>query len=1207
MEKKINGGLLVVFLGLVILVLAGIATPFVNAQTTGAGSGYTETIVHAFTETNGDGGAVDGGLVTDGSGNFYGTTNLGGSLGYGTVYRVTAGKTGTSYDVLFSFGSSIKSNPYGGLVLDSAGNLFGTGGGLIFELTPADQGTPIFGFESQLNGPDSQNPASDLAIDGAGNLYGASDYLNNDNGTVFMLSPEPAGGCPSNTNSGNGYCETVLYSFTGTNEDGNTPNGGLVLDAAGNVYGTTRIGGTSAACSGGCGTVFKLSPEPQAGCASGSNVGDGYCETVLYSFMGEASLDGTAPNGDLALDSAGNIYGTAGGGTGSGGNDGIVFKLSPQPAGGCPIGSHGGNGYCETALHNFEGPPSDGASPNPGLILDSAGNLYGTTESGGTTASGGTAYGTVFKVDPAGTESVLYGFMAGSTDGFGGTQGRLALDSAGDIYGTTYGGGEFGYGIVYKLVPLPATTTDLDLSPSSVTVGSSGPVVMSATASPVSGSGTPTGSITFFNGTTQIVNSTLTSGSTTYDYNPSSLAVGTYTITATYNGDSSFAGSTSPAQMLTVTPASNFTLSASPSSVSVAQGGSGTSIITVTDVGAFTGAVSLAPTGLPSGVTAAFTTGSASGTQVLTLTASTSAAVTSNAVTVTITGTSGSLSATTTVELSITAEPGLAPGSGGTTSISIAPGATTGNTGTISVVGTNGFSGTVNLTCSVTTTMTNVTDMPTCSLSPTSVTISGTTAQTSTLTITTSAASSAANERTILFWPSASGTTLALAWFFVRPRRRRRWHGLLGLLILTVSMSLSACGGGNSSSGGGGGGGGGGGAGAGNPGTTVGGYTVTVTGTSGSVSATVGSISLTVQTSTGAITTGVFADAPVAGLNYTCGGQPGVTDAGGTFSCATGSTVTLMVGGITACSAPAQQFMTPVSCAQVTNPSASASTTSVVAVSRFLQSISTTPASSGVLTITPAENQAAANQTLNFSNVTDAQLQAVVSAISPGAALVSAATATSELTRTINTIYAGNYAGTYSGGDNGTWNASLSSTGVVSGAYTSTSPNGGSNVPISGNFVSGTLYTGTAGESTWGGVLNTALSPPVFSGTWTNQSLPGVSGTFTGAKQSLSLTYFAFAQADGFDANGAWGVGVGADLNTAITGAEQNCEQQATSCGDEGYCALKPGQWGAWASDLQTPGNSAYACNFSSNSAARAQAQAYCGTGCAVLWSGAGQ
>jgi len=286
-------------------------------------------------------------------------------------------------------------------------------------------------------------------------------------------------------------------------------------------------------------------------------------------------------------------------------------------------------------------------------------------------------------------------------------------------------------------------------------------------------------------------------------------------------------------------PAPGFTLSASPTSVSVAQGGTRTSTITVTDVGGFSGTVALAATGLPSGVSASFANGSTAGTQILTLTASTSAATTSSAVAVTIAGTSGSLSATTTVSLSITSEPSFAPGSGGTTTMTLSPGATTGNVGTISVVGKNGFSGSVTLTCSVTTSLTGVSDMPTCSLSPTSVTISGSAAQSSTLTVTTTASSSAANQRKDLFWPSAGGATLALALLFVRPRRRSNWHALLGLLILFVSAALAACGGGSTGGGGGGGGG--------NSGTTAGAYTITVTGTSGSVSATVGTVALTVQ------------------------------------------------------------------------------------------------------------------------------------------------------------------------------------------------------------------------------------------------------------------------------------------------------------------------------------------------------------------------
>jgi Chitobiase/beta-hexosaminidase C-terminal domain/FG-GAP-like repeat/Bacterial Ig-like domain (group 3) len=282
--------------------------------------------------------------------------------------------------------------------------------------------------------------------------------------------------------------------------------------------------------------------------------------------------------------------------------------------------------------------------------------------------------------------------------------------------------------------------------------------------------------------------------------------------------------------------APGFALSASPVSVSVPQGGSGTSTISAIDVGGFTGTVTLAATGLPSGVSASFAPGSAAGTQVLTLTASTSAQTTSSAVTVTITGASGSLSATTTVDLSITPEPGFAPGSGGTTSLTVTPGTTAGNTGTISVAGTNGFSGIVDLTCSVTTTLTGVSDMPTCSLNPTSVTISDASAQTSTLTVNTTAASSAENQKIRLFWPSASGATFAFVLLFVRPPKRKGRVVIIGLLLLFVSTGLIACGG----SGGGGGG-------VGNTGSTPGAYKIIVTGTSGSVSAKVGTVALTVQ------------------------------------------------------------------------------------------------------------------------------------------------------------------------------------------------------------------------------------------------------------------------------------------------------------------------------------------------------------------------
>jgi hypothetical protein len=331
---------------------------------------------------------------------------------------------------------------------------------------------------------------------------------------------------------------------------------------------------------------------------------------------------------------------------------------------------------------------------------------------------------------------------------------------------------------------------------------------------------------------------TPTTSSTEYTGPITVSSTETIEANAAATGDSTSAITTAT-YTINISPA-GFTLSASPVSVSVPQGGSGTSTILATDVGGFTGTVTLAATGLPSGVSASFVPGSEVGTQVLTLTASTSAPITSSAVTVTITGTSGSLSATTTDGLNITAEPGIAPGSGGTTSLTVTPGTITGNTGPISVAGTNGFTGIVDLTCSVSTTLTGVNDMPTCSLNATSVTISGAAAETSTLTVNTTAASSAENQKRSLFWPSASGGTFALALLFVRPRKRKDRVAIIGLLLVFVSTGLIACGGGTNGSGGGGGGGG-------NIGTTPGAYTITVTGTSGSVSANVGTVALTVQ------------------------------------------------------------------------------------------------------------------------------------------------------------------------------------------------------------------------------------------------------------------------------------------------------------------------------------------------------------------------
>lgn len=300
-------------------------------------------------------------------------------------------------------------------------------------------------------------------------------------------------------------------------------------------------------------------------------------------------------------------------------------------------------------------------------------------------------------------------------------------------------------------------------------------------------------------------------------------------------------GGSSASVTLTVNLAPGFALSASPASVSVAQNGSGTSTISVTDAGGFTGTVALAAPGLPSGVTANFAAGTAAGTQVLTLSAS-STAVLGGPATVTVTGTSGALSATTTVSLTVTAEPSFGPsaGSGSDGAITVSPGATTGNTSIISVAGMNGYSGTVNLNCSISPTA--ATDPATCSLSPASVTLTGSTAQTSTLTVTTTAATTGENRMKKLFWPPAGGTALALVLLFGIPRRRRNWPAMVGLAVLFASICAIGCGGRTSGGGGGG-----------NAGTSAGTYTVTVTGTgtsngsSSSVTATVGTVTLTVN------------------------------------------------------------------------------------------------------------------------------------------------------------------------------------------------------------------------------------------------------------------------------------------------------------------------------------------------------------------------
>ncbi len=269
-------------------------------------------------------------------------------------------------------------------------------------------------------GADGHGSYANLIFDQAGSLYGTTAYGGNLScnsgygcGVVFKLTP----------NADGSWTESVLYSFTG-GADGSQPGTGLIFDQAGNLYGTTGLGGNLAYCQRrGCGVVFKLAPN-----ADGS-----WSESVLYSFLG--SGDGRSPTSGVIFDTAGNLYGTTGGDSRfKGGN---VFKLTPNADG----------SWTETILKIFSG--RKGEIPVNGVIFDQKGNLYGTTY----LRLSGDGCGVVFELTPkpdgSWAEKVLH---QGSMVTVGcSPQGGLIFDQTGNLYGTTEEGGAYGYGVVYKL------------------------------------------------------------------------------------------------------------------------------------------------------------------------------------------------------------------------------------------------------------------------------------------------------------------------------------------------------------------------------------------------------------------------------------------------------------------------------------------------------------------------------------------------------------------------------------------------------------------------------------------------------------------------------------------------------------------------------------------------------------------------------------
>jgi uncharacterized repeat protein (TIGR03803 family) len=390
-----------------------------------------------------------GRLVFDQAGNLYGATGLGGGPGCrdgcGLVFKLTPHSDGSwTKSTLYIFCTVRKGRlcadgnyPDSSLIFDRGGNLYGTtdeggvnGFGTVFELMPNPDGSwsekvlhPFTGYY------DGGYPAGGVIFDQAGNLYGTT-FGARGHGAVFKLSP----------NADGSWTEKVLHHFTGP-PDGGEPEGGLIFDQAGNLYGTTLWGGNSSNCIGfpGCGVVFKLTPR-----ASGR-----WGEKVLHSFTGG---DGAFPTASLIFDQAGNLYGTASeGGNFSqcdGGGCGVVFQLAPNAD----------RSWKEKVIHRFTG-GSGGAYPAGTLIFDPAGNLYGSTEWGGNLSycmvsgePGGC--GVVFKMIPnpngGWNETVLHRFV----DSEGGHPGHgVTFDGAGNLYGTTEGDGFTTFGLVFEITP----------------------------------------------------------------------------------------------------------------------------------------------------------------------------------------------------------------------------------------------------------------------------------------------------------------------------------------------------------------------------------------------------------------------------------------------------------------------------------------------------------------------------------------------------------------------------------------------------------------------------------------------------------------------------------------------------------------------------------------------------------------------------------
>jgi hypothetical protein len=448
---------------------------FILALAINASAQWQESVLYSF-QGGTDGDAPVGKVVFDSAGNLYGATQAGGSNACisfdwcGTVYQLMPPAqqgdpwTETVLHIFQGHATGDASAPLGGLAIDSAGNLYGATGyggtgncnvlgtfpgcGTVYELSPpTEKGgawteTVLYNFQG---GTDGYVPYGDIVFDNAGNLYGATLYGGGFGtqcgdafyqycGTVFELSPPKV--------KGGAWTERILTRFRGLTSgqqygDGANPNGGLLIDNTGAIYGTTQIGGFDCQhnSNNGCGTVYRLNPPAKQG--------QPWTRTFLHIFASGA--DGGVPNGGLIFDQSGDLYGTMPAGVGT---YGAIFRLVAQPDG----------KWADHIVYTFTDGNS-GGQPRTGLVIDSEGNLFGTATLGDGNGPGGT----VFELVTTATASlpplgVIHEF-AGNPDGFY-PYGKPIFGADGSLFGSTQQGGTGtgcinprGCGTVFEAIP----------------------------------------------------------------------------------------------------------------------------------------------------------------------------------------------------------------------------------------------------------------------------------------------------------------------------------------------------------------------------------------------------------------------------------------------------------------------------------------------------------------------------------------------------------------------------------------------------------------------------------------------------------------------------------------------------------------------------------------------------------------------------------